>query len=360
MEKKEQIHYIPAKKVGSKRIVCDDDLTMLRLALTKSGIIVSNDDFKRYLNNSHEEYKQIIEERVLMYSFIDDTFMPAEDPLGKNGPSLDNFLRFETFANQNYMRKCPYRKKCTYGTKCKFWHPERVASQGNQYKTAHQSVLEEAQEQKIRLEIIVNNPDRAKDSFLLNNMITTSSSSASNMPNENRLKSAKITSVNISNANEIDYSMLQAQNSFKKNNITNITSSLLQSINDDAFNLPKKQLKAMGTNETVNPFTFSNQISSSSMHKQPSWPNNCGLEFESLSLNDAKKASFQAGKQSPPIAKSNANSELIDEKSVRSQLMDLVKSGDLTEENVEKVLREHPEEKDIVTLVFLASDASDL
>lgn len=156
MEQKNQVYYTPSKRVGAKRIVCDDDSYMLKLAVAKMAIIVSNDNFKRFLNHS-EDFKLVIEERVLMYSFIDSTFMPAEDPLGKNGPSLDNFLRFESFVNQQYMKRCPYRKKCTYGSKCKFWHPERGLHQGNQlFKTAHQSVLDEAQEQKMRLEIILN------------------------------------------------------------------------------------------------------------------------------------------------------------------------------------------------------------
>ena len=69
--------------------------------------------------------------------------MPAPDPLGKNGPSLDNFLLFETIVNQKH---CPYRKKCTYGTKCKFFHPERESKR--QFKTAFESVSDEVQENR--------------------------------------------------------------------------------------------------------------------------------------------------------------------------------------------------------------------
>lgn len=51
--------------------------------------------------------------------------MPPEDPLGRRGPSLDNFLRKEPSPNDPCPPVCPYNKKCTYGNKCKYYHPER-------------------------------------------------------------------------------------------------------------------------------------------------------------------------------------------------------------------------------------------
>lgn len=156
LEQSNKVHYTPLRRVGTKRIEGDEDHMKLQLAESKKGIIVSNNNFKKYLNHN-EEFKQVIEERVLMYSFIDDTFLPAEDPLGKNGPSLENFLRIEQSLNSNYMKRCPYKKKCTYGAKCKYFHPERGMHQGNQlFKTAHQTVLDQAQENKMRYEIIIN------------------------------------------------------------------------------------------------------------------------------------------------------------------------------------------------------------
>lgn len=50
-------------------------------------------------------------------------FMPAEDPLGKKGPTLDQFLRINPLSTSNDL--CPYGRKCTYGTKCKYRHPEK-------------------------------------------------------------------------------------------------------------------------------------------------------------------------------------------------------------------------------------------
>uniref|UniRef100_A0A8D2MYN9 Zinc finger CCCH-type containing 12A n=1 Tax=Zonotrichia albicollis TaxID=44394 RepID=A0A8D2MYN9_ZONAL len=61
-----------------------------------------------------------------MYSFVNDKFMPPDDPLGRHGPSLDNFLRKKPVVPEHKKQQCPYGKKCTYGIKCKFYHPERI------------------------------------------------------------------------------------------------------------------------------------------------------------------------------------------------------------------------------------------
>jgi hypothetical protein len=92
MEDRNVVHFTPSKRVGNKHIKSDDDGTIMQFALQKQAIIVSNDPFKKFLNQS-EQLKQVVEERVLMYSFIDDTFMPADDPLGNtNHKYLSNKL----------------------------------------------------------------------------------------------------------------------------------------------------------------------------------------------------------------------------------------------------------------------------
>jgi hypothetical protein len=50
MEKKNQVYYTPSKRAnGTKRIVCDDDSYMLKLAVAKMAIIVSNDKLNVFL-----------------------------------------------------------------------------------------------------------------------------------------------------------------------------------------------------------------------------------------------------------------------------------------------------------------------
>lgn len=74
-------------------------------------------------------------------------FMPPDDPLGRHGPSLDNFLSKEPRQPEPLPPICPYgSRKCTYGNKCKFYHPER----GNMpHKMVNEKLAEQAK-QKIQ------------------------------------------------------------------------------------------------------------------------------------------------------------------------------------------------------------------
>jgi len=138
-----------SKDVGSRKIVCDDDILILKTADIKNAVVVSNDNFKKFI----PDYKEIIEERVLMYTFIDDNFVPADDPLGKGGPTLDAFIRFKWF-NEKFLIPCPFGKKCTFGLKCKYIHAERGTHQ-QAFKTAHQNVLEtQARERELFTKLI--------------------------------------------------------------------------------------------------------------------------------------------------------------------------------------------------------------
>uniref|UniRef100_A0AAZ3NSS8 Zinc finger CCCH-type containing 12D n=1 Tax=Oncorhynchus tshawytscha TaxID=74940 RepID=A0AAZ3NSS8_ONCTS len=124
LEKRKILVYTPSRCVNGKRVVCYDDRYIIKLAYESDGIVVSNDNY-RDLQIEKPEWKTFIEERLLMYSFANDKFMPPDDPLGRNGPTIDNFLRIKQWTPENKKERCPYGKKCTYGVKCKFYHPER-------------------------------------------------------------------------------------------------------------------------------------------------------------------------------------------------------------------------------------------
>jgi ribonuclease ZC3H12 len=104
-----------------------DDRFIVIAASHHDGIIVSNDQF-RDLQQENSEWRQtltqrycqlylvpesfkleiikiftfILFSRLLQFVFSDDLFIPAQDPLGKNGPKLDKFL---SFPNGNQTKK---------------------------------------------------------------------------------------------------------------------------------------------------------------------------------------------------------------------------------------------------------------
>jgi len=185
--------FTPSRQVNGRRVVCLDDRYILQLAAENGGVVVSNDNFKD-LFNEKPEFRKVIEERILMYSFANDRFMPPDDPLGRNGPTLDNFLKFAS-AVSDLPPPCPYEKKCTYGNKCKFYHAERGT-------VPHKSVTDRIKEQSIRkiLEVRTRTasrdsspgPDRARSINLVLQR-TESDTSAFNRPKQNlaRTKSSR-------------------------------------------------------------------------------------------------------------------------------------------------------------------------
>ncbi|XP_032729044.1 probable ribonuclease ZC3H12D [Lontra canadensis] len=124
LERQAVLVYTPSRKVNGKRVVCYDDRYIVKVAYELDGVIVSNDNY-RDLQSENPEWKWFIEQRLLMFSFVNDRFMPPDDPLGRRGPTLSNFLSRKPKPPEPSWQHCPYGKKCTYGVKCKFYHPER-------------------------------------------------------------------------------------------------------------------------------------------------------------------------------------------------------------------------------------------
>ncbi|XP_047031909.1 probable ribonuclease ZC3H12B isoform X2 [Helicoverpa zea] len=139
LERDRVLVYTPSRLLGGKRLVCYDDRYILRLAAETDGIVVSNDNY-RDLAAENPDFRKVVEERLLMYSFVNDRFMPPDDPLGRSGPTLDAFLRAPA-TRADPPPACPYGRKCTYGNKCKFHHPERA---GRPQKSVAEKLSERA------------------------------------------------------------------------------------------------------------------------------------------------------------------------------------------------------------------------
>ncbi|XP_067325893.1 protein KHNYN [Anolis sagrei] len=82
----------PSRKIDGKGIVPYDDRFMLKLAEQTNGVIVTNDQF-RDLAKESKKWIRIIKESLLQYIFVGNIFMVPDDPLGREGPTLIEFLK---------------------------------------------------------------------------------------------------------------------------------------------------------------------------------------------------------------------------------------------------------------------------
>lgn len=74
LEKEKILVFTPSRRIGGKRVVCYDDRYILKLAVETDGIVVSNDNY-RDLIGENDQFKKVVEERLLMYSFVNDRFV---------------------------------------------------------------------------------------------------------------------------------------------------------------------------------------------------------------------------------------------------------------------------------------------
>nr|CAD7426509.1 unnamed protein product [Timema monikensis] len=66
---------------------------IVQAAHEMGGVIVSTDNYRDLLEEN-PAWKDTIEKRLLMFTWVDDILMFPQDPLGRNGPRLEEFLRF--------------------------------------------------------------------------------------------------------------------------------------------------------------------------------------------------------------------------------------------------------------------------
>ena len=81
----------PSRFAGEELIKSDDDLLILKTAEKHGGIVLSNDHFKQYW----PKYQNVIKNRLIQANFIFGELSLPDDPLGKKGPTLEQFLQFD-------------------------------------------------------------------------------------------------------------------------------------------------------------------------------------------------------------------------------------------------------------------------
>lgn len=71
LERERLLVFTPSREVGGKRMVCYDDRYILKLAADNEGVVVSNDNYRDLIQEC-PEFRKVVEERILMYSFVND------------------------------------------------------------------------------------------------------------------------------------------------------------------------------------------------------------------------------------------------------------------------------------------------
>ncbi|CAN2389338.1 NEDD4 binding protein 1 [Pristimantis euphronides] len=95
------LSFTPSRTVLGSRIASHDDRFLLHLAEKTGGIVVTNDNLREFVVES-AEWTNIIKERLLQFTFAGDIFMIPDDPLGRHGPKLEDFL-----SKKPKRRDCP-------------------------------------------------------------------------------------------------------------------------------------------------------------------------------------------------------------------------------------------------------------
>lgn len=87
LERQAVLVYTPSRKVNGKRVVCYDDRYIVKVAYEQDGVIVSNDNY-RDLQSENPEWKWFIEQRLLMFSFVNDRYVVAQGVLAWRGAGV--------------------------------------------------------------------------------------------------------------------------------------------------------------------------------------------------------------------------------------------------------------------------------
>ncbi|NXJ73152.1 N4BP1 protein, partial [Trogon melanurus] len=112
----------PARMVLGARIAAHDDRFLLHLADKTGGVIVTNDNFREFVTESLA-WREIIQKRLLQYTFVGDIFMVPDDPLGRNGPRLDDFLQNEGYYRDFQSAHEAFQSSGRYSPETPFFLP---------------------------------------------------------------------------------------------------------------------------------------------------------------------------------------------------------------------------------------------
>ena len=72
LEREKLLAFTPSRRrPDGTRMVCYDDRYILKMAARTDGIVVSNDNYRDLIKES-AQYKYVIDQRLLMFTFVND------------------------------------------------------------------------------------------------------------------------------------------------------------------------------------------------------------------------------------------------------------------------------------------------
>ncbi|CAH0714896.1 unnamed protein product, partial [Brenthis ino] len=92
LERQGLVVYTPSREVQGKMITSYDDRYIVQCAAEFDAVIVSGDNYRDLLNEN-PRWRHVIENRLLQFTWVGDMIMFPRDPLGRNGPTLEQFLK---------------------------------------------------------------------------------------------------------------------------------------------------------------------------------------------------------------------------------------------------------------------------
>lgn len=92
LEKQGLVVYTPSREIQGKMITSYDDRYIVQCAAEFDAVIVSCDNYRDLLREN-PRWRHVIENRLLQFTWVGDMIMFPRDPLGRDGPTLENFLK---------------------------------------------------------------------------------------------------------------------------------------------------------------------------------------------------------------------------------------------------------------------------
>ncbi|XP_047539450.1 uncharacterized protein LOC125072798 [Vanessa atalanta] len=95
LERQGLVVYTPSREIQGKMITSYDDRYIVQCAAEFDGVIVSGDNYRDLLTEN-PRWRHVIENRLLQFTWVGDMIMFPRDPLGRNGPTLEQFLKHQS------------------------------------------------------------------------------------------------------------------------------------------------------------------------------------------------------------------------------------------------------------------------